>query len=260
MSVLSELQHRLLHGLRAYGGRGRLRLAGALLGATYAKDGLATKHNADFAHEPRFAAAYQAAKLETQFQHEIEWRAYIACWLGERGKALGGDFVECGVYRGFVSLTVMKYIGFELMTDRNFYLLDTFRGPVASMVTEEERRSGATRALCGTETYDDIHAEVVETFRSIGNVKVVRGPVPETLEQVASERICYLHLDMNNAAPEIAAAEHFWERLAPGAAILLDDYGWAQHAVQRRAFDSFASRRGVGVLSLPTGQGVMLKP
>ena len=250
----------LQHWVRRHGGGARLKVAAALLGATYGEDGMATKHNADFLRDPRFAAAYRSARAQTGFDGDIRWRAYVACWLAERGARLAGDFVECGVYRGFLSLTVMRYVGFERMTDRTFYLLDTFRGVAPSMVTEEERRLGATRALCGTDAYDDTYPEVVSTFREFANVRIIRGTVPDTLDQVGADRICYLSLDMNNAAPEIAAAEHYWERLVPGAAILLDDYGWAQHIVQKRAFDGFASRFGVGILTLPTGQGLILKP
>jgi hypothetical protein len=221
---------------------------------------MATKHNADFLRQPRFATAYRLSRAQTGFDGDIRWRAYVACWLAERGAGLAGDFVECGVYRGFLSLTIMKYLNFERMIDRSFYLLDTFRGVVSSMVTEEERRLGATHALCGVDTYEDVYPDVVSTFREFSNVRVIRGTVPDTLNQVSSERICYLSLDMNNAAPEIAAAEHFWDRLVPGAAILLDDYGWSQHIVQKRAFDGFASRFGVGILTLPTGQGLILKP
>ncbi len=65
---------------------------------------------------------------------------------------------------------------------------------------------------------------------------------------------------MNTRDPEIAAAEYFWDKLVSGAAIVLDDYGWRKHIEQKRAFDDFASRRGVQVLSLPTGQGLILKP
>lgn len=246
--------------MRRHGGGVRLKVAGSLLGATYAEDGLATKHNTDFLRGPRFAEAYTWSRARTGFDGDIRWRAYVACRLAERGAALGGDFVECGVYRGFLSLTTMKYIGFERMTDRTFYLLDTFRGVVPSLVTEEERLLGATRALCGADAYEDIYSEVVATFREFSNVKIVRGTVPDTLDQVGSERISYLSIDMNNAAPEISAAEYFWDRLVPGAGILLDDYGWAQHIVQKRAFDAFASRVDVSILSLPTGQGVILKP
>ena len=80
------------------------------------------------------------------------------------------------------------------------------------------------------------------------------------LPQVDAEKIAFLSLDMNTRDPEIAAAECFWDRLVSGAAIVLDDYGWRKHVEQKRAFDEFARKRGVQVLSLPTGQGLILKP
>lgn len=65
---------------------------------------------------------------------------------------------------------------------------------------------------------------------------------------------------MNCAAPERAAAEYFWERLAPGGVILSDDYGFAGFESQRQALDEFAAARGVQVMALPTGQGLIIKP
>ena len=76
-----------------------------------------------------------------------------------------------------------------------------------------------------------------------------------------SGRVCYLSIDMNCVGPEIAAAEFFWDRLVSGAVVLLDDYGagvW--HLAQKRAFDEFARRKGVEILSLPTCQGLLIKP
>jgi hypothetical protein len=48
--------------------------------------------------------------------------------------------------------------------------------------------------------------------------------------------------------------------LTDGAVIVLDDYGWRKHEEQRVAFDDFARQRGVQVLALPTGQGLIFKP
>lgn len=48
--------------------------------------------------------------------------------------------------------------------------------------------------------------------------------------------------------------------MVSGAIVVLDDYGWSGHEEQKHAFDSFARSRGVEVLSLPTGQGLILKP
>jgi O-methyltransferase len=66
---------------------------------------------------------------------------------------------------------------------------------------------------------------------------------------------------MNNKIPEIAAAEYFWDKLVSGAVIVLDDYAWGgYHMGQKLAFDEFAAKRGVEVLSLPCGQGLIIKP
>lgn len=65
---------------------------------------------------------------------------------------------------------------------------------------------------------------------------------------------------MNIVAPEIATIEHFWGRLVPGAVVVLDDYAWKAHEVQKQAFDRFAADHQVEILTLPTGQGLLLKP
>ena len=65
---------------------------------------------------------------------------------------------------------------------------------------------------------------------------------------------------MNCAAPEIAAAEFFWDKLLSGAVMILDDYGgWRRYLAQKAAFDKFAAERGGQVLCLPTGQGMLFK-
>ncbi|HLO34499.1 MAG TPA: hypothetical protein VK194_00390 [Candidatus Deferrimicrobium sp.] len=42
--------------------------------------------------------------------------------------------------------------------------------------------------------------------------------------------------------------------------MILDDHGHLPYAAQKRAFDAFAAERGVQVLLLPTGQGLIFKP
>jgi len=83
--------------------------------------------------------------------------------------------------------------------------------------------------------------------------------VPETLDLVKISAVSYLSLDMNCATPELSAAKHFWEKLVPGGMILLDDYGFVSYEAQKKGFDRFAARKGIEVLALPTGQGLMVK-
>ena len=225
------------------------------LHGAYFQDGLLTVHNSDFRKDPKFREAYRLGKDTGSWgRQDVEWRAYICCWAAWSVRDKPGDFVECGVNRGGLSRAVMHYIGFEQL-DKRFWLLDTYEGLVDNLISEDERRLGI---LPGG--YEPCFRQVVETFRAIPGVEIVKGIVPDTLKQVTSERVCYLSLDMNNAAPEIAAAEFFWERLVSGAMIVLDDYGWAKQINQKRAFDRFADQRGVQILGLPTGQGLIVKP
>jgi O-methyltransferase len=232
------------------------RISRALYGrTTYNEDGLATTHSAAFMDDPRFAAAYRAGRATGSWTFgDLHWRAYVVCWAAERGTHLDGDFVECGVNRGGYALTVIKYVGFEDLPKR-FFLLDTYEGLVERHISPEERAAGVRAG-----EYESCYEAVLQTFGSFGNVRVIKGVVPDTLGEVDAESVAFLSLDMNTRDPEIAAAEHLWDRMASGAAIVLDDYGWRKHREQRLAFDEFARDRGVHVLALPTGQGIILKP
>jgi hypothetical protein len=251
--VPKSTRQRLIHTINRLSGN---YLSRPLYGkATYNQDGLATAHNADFVEEPRFKAAYEAGKATGSWTFgDLTWRAYVVCWAAERGAALDGDFVECGVNRGGYALSVIKYVGFEHLAKR-FFLLDTYEGLAERYISPEERARGVRVG-----EYEPCYDAVVRTFSPYSNVTIVRGAVPETLPEVTAEKIAFLSLDMNTRDPEIAAAECFWDRLTSGAAIVLDDYGWRKHYEQKLAFDEFARARGVQVLSLPTGQGLILKP
>jgi hypothetical protein len=54
--------------------------------------------------------------------------------------------------------------------------------------------------------------------------------------------------------------EFFWDKLVPGALIVLDDYGWIGQYLQKEAIDEFLAPRNVKALTLPTGQGLIIKP
>jgi O-methyltransferase len=221
---------------------------------SYEEDGLATIHSADFQREPRFAAAYRQA-LQTGSWSGVAWRAHVIAWAAEYALPLPGDFVECGVNRGGFSRLIVEYLNLQ-GSQKRFYLLDTFAGLVTQYVSEEEKNRGLLDAY----RYEDCYEAVKRTFADCPNVVIVKGAVPETLPEVRSERLAFISIDMNCVEPEIAAANAFWDRLSPGGIIVLDDYGHPLHVAQKRAFDAFAAERGVTVLSLPTAQGIIVKP
>jgi hypothetical protein len=222
----------------------------------YNKHGLATVHNCDFMIDPKFQRAY-AAGISTGSWKESDpqWGAYIACWTAEVGLRLDGDFVECGVNRGGLARTIMEFVDLP-SAGKKFYLFDTFEGLLQRYITPEEEASGIKAG-----DFEPCYDEVVRTFSQFGSsVVLVKGSVPDTLDASAPEKVAYLSIDMNCVQPEIAAAEFFWPRMVSGAIMLLDDYGWARHTAQKQGFDRFAHERGVPILSLPTGQGLIMKP
>ena len=108
--------------------------------------------------------------------------------------------------------------------------------------------------------YDECFSAVQKEFADKPFVKLVRGSVPRSLTEVNIGPVAFLSIDMNCVAPEIAAARFFWPNIVPGGMVLLDDYGFTLHQMQRKAFDELAREWAVDILSLPTGQGLIIKP
>ena len=232
---------------------------------TYVGDIFATTANCDFLHDPGFVAAVRrgADPGDGLGHHYSFWRTHVALWAARHAATLPGDFVECGVFKGFTARAVAAYVGFEKFPGRRFFLLDTFEGIPEEQISATER---AMNTPVNQPIYRsrDTEAHVRALFADVPGAVIVRGRIPETLARVDADKVAFLHLDMNVAEPEAAALEFFWDRLVPGGVVILDDYGFSGHnrghIVQKRTLDAVAARFGVGILSLPTGQGVILKP
>jgi hypothetical protein len=220
----------------------------------------------DFMEDPAFQRAYKAGMFsghrisqgaETGVDIHIEWRIHTCCWAGKHAAQVEGDFVECGVNTGIFSLALCEFIDFNA-TGKRFFLFDTYEGIPEDQITEEEK--GLRRGEVYADLYEDCFELAKKNFEKYPRAELVRGRVPESLGTVEIEKVAYLSIDMNIVEPEIAAMEFFWDKIVPGGVVVLDDYGWADHHAQRRAMDAFAARRGVAILNLPTGQGLLVKP
>lgn len=230
--------------------------------SVYNRDGLVTDHNHDFIRDPHFLSAYRRGVTAADSDYEVHWRAHIAIWAAFTASKLAGDFVECGVNFGFFSSAIMEFLDWDTL-GKTFYLLDTFQGIDEDLLLEEERLAGAVeknRKHLRKGFYAASIERVSQNFQQWSNVRIIQGSVPNTLTQVDCDRVAFLHLDMNCAAPEVAALEHFWPRLVPGAMVLLDDYAFRGHRAQKTAMDQCVEKFGVMIAALPTGQGLVIKP
>jgi len=219
----------------------------------YSQDCLTTFHNHDFIRDPRFVAAYQRGIKANGVDHRMHWRVHVALWVVSQVRHLPGAFVECGVSTGFLSSAIMQFLEWNSM-QKDFYLFDTFSGLDEKLMCPYEKK---TERLSW---YKDLSYEsVLNNFSEFKNVHLIQGAVPNSLNQVEIPHVCYLSLDMNCTVPEIEAAGFFWEKLVPGGMILLDDYAYSGYEEQNRAFNTFAAEKCTEILSLPTGQGLILK-
>jgi O-methyltransferase len=231
---------------------------------TYFADGLCVwNKSVAFLSDPLFREAYSLgmnsghgigrARGSNDDIH-IEWRIHVCCWAGWHAVKLPGDFVECGTNTGIMSLAVCKYLDFNAI-EKKFYLFDTFKGIPVDQISEEEAQRG--RALENAYYFDCF--EIAKTnFSPFPGARLIKGRVPESLGTVDIQRVCYLMLDMNIAKPEVAALDFFWDKLVPGAVVLMDDYGWLAYGAQKKALDGFVEKRGSKILTLPTGQGLLI--
>jgi hypothetical protein len=161
-----------------------------------------------------------------------------------------------------MSSAIMTLLDWD-STGRTFYLLDTFAGLDPRYISSEEKAAAimdrnAQDIASGFYTLDV--QGVRDNFSEWRNSEIIVGAIPETLAAIRSEQIAFLHVDLNCSPPEVATMEALWDRLAPGAFVLFDDYAYSGYRGQKLGVDAFAQSRRTAVLSLPTGQGLMIRP
>jgi hypothetical protein len=154
-----------------------------------------------------------------------------------RRNDLAGDLVECGCFLGGVGIFMALLREILAMTDRTIWLLDTFEG----------FPDGQEDCLLGMDTpvqsvrFANFRTDVEENFLHCHlpchNLRLVEGPVEETLPTLDIRIIALLRLDTDFYASTRAELEHLYGKLVRGGVLIVDDYGIFQGS--RRATDEF---------------------
>ena len=155
----------------------------------------------------------------------------------------------------------MSYLDWNRL-DRDFYLVDTFEGIREELLLDEEKAADYIehnrKALAHGDYVKSVEG-VRTNFAEWPRAHVVQGFVPQVLKDLPVASAAFVHLDMNNVTPEKAAAEYFWPLMVKGGVMLLDDYAFVGYGLSKKGMDDFAKTVGVEILSLPTGQGIVIK-
>lgn len=216
-------------------------------------DGIASRHNDGFRHDPRFRGAYDRAVLAAGWDYGIPYRIHQALWCARQARKVDGDFVELGTGRGFIMSAVLTDYPDWNSDSRSLHLFDTFK---STWVDEQgiQRPDGPISPFYA-KSIDNVKINFSEWSR----VHIHQGDVFDTLPKFDATSIALLHIDMNFHEPEVYGLRMLWDRIPRGGVVLLDDYAGETHERQYDAMNELAKDIGFDILSTLTGQGIIIK-
>ena len=185
------------------------------------------------------AKAIDRIKPYTMGTYERLWAMVQAVHHVNRA-GLGGDIVECGVWRGgnvFLARAIEQ--AFYPNSGRRYFLYDTFTGmsePTAhdSVFLTGESAAGKYEASKRGEyvdwcyaSYEDVHGSAESLFGDTNDMVFVKGMIEQTLEAPENlpERIALLRLDTDWYESTRRELEVLYPRLVDGGVLIIDDYG-----------------------------------
>jgi O-methyltransferase len=217
---------------------------------TFCGDGILTSNYLPWESDINLLDAYNLsfenipAKYKTV--RSMQFRAHIVTFCAHMAQGVKGDYIELGTWYGVLAKTICNQP--ELVTDRNFYLVDPFGMPGFKM-----------KGKYKTGSYEEDIFEIVRyRFRNDSCVKLIRGVVPEILSSIPVDKVAFLLIDMNHGEPEIQGLEFFWSKIPSGGIVYFDDYG-QNFPELRKHIDLFLEDKKERILVFPTGQAVLIK-
>ena len=159
-----------------------------------------------------------------------------------------GAVVECGVWRGGVSMAMASKLQFHGQ-QRDIYLYDTFEG--MSEPTENDIAPSGQKAevllknlikdeqnhIWAFAPIDKVRSNVESLGYPTEKIKFVKGKVEETIPATMPEQIALLRLDTDWYESTKHELLHLYPLLVSGGVLILDDYGYWAGA--RKAVDEF---------------------
>lgn len=217
----------------------------------YFQDGMYIENQSSFRKEESFKNIIRKLTDKIGVNYEMDWRTYIAMELSSHASSLEGDFVELGSGEGWIINAIMLRNP-QLSRDREIHLFDKFDGFEVDITVGGIKNSIHPR-------YPIDSRDLFENLEIKDRVFVHTAQLPDGLQVLAQKPIAFLHIDLNAAQTEAQSLEVLYPQIIPNGVILLDDYCGRGREVQHNAINALARRLEFNVVSLPTGQGLILK-
>ena len=149
-----------------------------------------------------------------------------------------GAFVDCGVWNGGSTILLSN-----AAPEREVWAFDSFEGlPEADPSLDGDEAQDWTGECLGAE---DMLREGFRKFAHPERLHVVKGWFEDTFPGALDEvgQVALLHADGDWYESVKLTLETFYDRIAPGGYVVLDDYGHWIGA--KRATDEFRAARGI---------------
>lgn len=169
---------------------------------------------------------------------------------------LGGDVIECGVWRGGSAKLLREEI-LAAAPDKSLHLFDSFAGMTHVDEANDRHEVG---------DFSDTSLDHVKRFVTgspeadpKGIAEFHQGWIPDTFAGLDDMKVCFAHIDLDLYQPILDTLAFVWPRMPPRGTIVFDDYGFASCPGARRAVDEYFADKPERPFALNTGQAVVVK-
>jgi O-methyltransferase len=140
-------------------------------------------------------------------------------------QSIPGAVIECGTWRGGMSAALMEIGG----PDRDYYFFDSFEGLPPAREIDGQAAIEWQRNTSAPDYYNNCTASLEEFQAAIAlakcpHVHIFRGFFEHTFPEFSAPPIAVLRLDADFYESTTICLEKFWNFVAPGGVILIDDY------------------------------------
>lgn len=187
---------------------------------------------------------------------------YLTCETSRIGKLLNhleiynkivdlpGDILEFGVYKG---TSIVRLLSFRNLIENEFSRkvigFDIFGKFPDNLDLESDRKFVEKFENAGGYGISKEELEVHLKNKGFSNFSLVKGDIlktiPEFLDNNSSLRISLLHIDVDVYEPTKMILENFWNKIAKGGILMLDDYGTVEG--ETRAVDEFFADKNIKI-------------
>lgn len=164
-------------------------------------------------------------------------------------QGLGGDFVECGVWRGGAAILMRAVLAAHGIDDRSVWAADSFQGLPEPEQDSVDNMLYNLPPVVGIERFAVSLDSVKRNFERYGlldeQVRFLPGWFSETLPQAPIERIAVLRLDGDFYSSTMDTLTHLYPKVVPGGYIIVDDWGISQVCGEQAAVVDYRKQHGI---------------